>query len=1006
MRVHHALLPLLALLLTACPGASSPGTDDTAPELAITTGALPTASVAQAYRSSLSATGGTPAYSWRVAQGALPTGLSLSTLGELTGTPLSAGTASFDAEVRDSRGRTARATFQLEVLDAGLQVATSALADAYVGEDYAAQLDASGGTAPYTWALVEGTLPSGVRLDAQGRITGVPASAGTFSVAFLVQDAAGLSSQRALSLSAFTAPSLVGGTLPTAALGATYATELHAAGGRPPLTLRITSGTLPTGLQLEANHVRGTPSTPGDASFTVEARDANGRAASGTFQLTVESGITLTPGTLPDAYTDAAYRQGLVVANGRAPYIWAVSAGSIPAGIRLTSAGLLEGTASTTGTFSFSIQVTDADARVATRDLTLAVYRPPSVSGPALQLDGYVSQSFSATYTATDGKAPYTFAPASALPSWLQLSSSGALSGTPQALGTTTGQVVVTDANGRTGTRAFTLTVRDRPIVETPSLPDAHRDVPYSTQLQVSGGKAPFSWQVSSGSLPAGLTLSTTGTLGGTPTEGGESTFVVSATDAAGQSASRGLTLTVRGEGTPLTVGHWNLEWFGAPNQGPPDSTSEGGTTDDLQIAHARDILRDSGANVWGLVEMVDAQDFATLKAQLPGFNGFLANDTSFVPNGTAYYGNGEQKPGILYDSTLTLQGAQLILTEYDADFGGRPPLRVDFTTDLQGVSTPLVVIVLHMKAFDDMTSYGQRQRSSAALKAYLDTTLPAERVLVIGDWNDDVDESITRDGTGDNLPSPFAPFVADTQRYTFITEPLSLLGMRTTVGYREVIDHTLASNEMAEDYLPGSVEILRPDAWLPNYGNIVSDHYPVISRYGLGGTGSGGTDPDPMADLIINEVLPNEPIPPGQTVADVHYEFIEVYNAGSTTADLSGWSLSDSAMVRHVFAPGLTLAPGRVFVVFGGVRGFQPGTPSTVAASSGGLGLNNDGDVVRLLAPGGDTVDEMSYGGTFDGISFNRSPDATPGAAFDYHHLMPPGLDASPGLRVNGQPF
>ncbi|WP_434346963.1 putative Ig domain-containing protein [Myxococcus virescens] len=1005
MRAHHALLPILALLLTACSDSAPHRTDDTGPGLAITTETLPAASVAQAYRSSLTASGGTPAYSWRVAQGALPSGLSLSTLGEITGTPQSAGTASFDAEVRDSRGRTVRATFELEVLNAGLQVASSTLPDAYVGDNYAAQLDASGGTAPYTWTLAEGTLPSGVRLDAQGHISGVPANSGTFSVTVHVQDATGLSSQRVLSLSAFTAPYLAGGTLPSASLGAAYSTELHAVGGRPPLTFRITSGALPTGLQLDDSLVRGTPSEPGADFFTVEVQDANGRAASATFNLTVQGGITLTPSALPDAYTDAAYRQGLLVVGGRAPYAWVLSAGSLPAGIRLTSAGLLEGTASTTGTFSFSVQVTDADARVATRALDLVVYRPPSVDGPAIQLDGYVSQSFNATYSVTGGKAPYSFAPASPLPSWLQLSASGRLSGTPPAPGATSGQAVVTDANGRTDTRAFTLTVYELPTVVTTLLPDARKDLPYSTQLQASGGKAPLSWHIVSGMPPSGLTLSTSGTLSGTLSELGYSAFTVTVTDATGQQGWHAMVLHVRTASAPLTVGHWNLEWFGAPTQGPPDSTSEGGTPDDLQIAHARDIIRDSGANVWGLVEMVDAADFATLKEQLPGFNGFLANDTSFVPNGTAYYSHGEQKPGILYDSTLTLQEAQLILTANAADFGGRPPLRVDFTTTVQGVSTPLVVIVVHLKAFDNETAYGQRQRSSAALKSYLDTSLPTERVLVIGDWNDDVDQSITQGSDGAQLPSPFAPFVADTQRYTFITEPLSLRGLRTTVDYHDAIDHTLASNEMAANYLPGSVEILRPDAWIPNYGDIVSDHYPVISSYDLGDSG-GVTDPEPLSNLIINEVLPNEPIPPGQTVSDTHYEFIELYNAGTATADLSSWSLSDSASVRHVFAPGTTLAPGRVFVVFGGARGFPAGTPDTVAASSGGLGLNNDGDVVRLLSPDGSNVNEMSYGGTFDNISFNRSPDATPGAAFDYHHLITPGLNSSPGLRVDGRAF
>ncbi|WP_426755810.1 putative Ig domain-containing protein [Myxococcus sp. Y35] len=1009
MRALHALPLLLALLLTACADSTSPGTESTDTGLAITTTELPAASVEQPYRSTLSVAGGSPPYSWRVVQGALPTGLSLSTLGEITGTPASAGTASFEAEVRDSRGHTARATLGLEVRSAPLQISVASLPDAYLGEEYVSQLHASGGVSPYTWTIADGDLPTGVRLDTQGHITGAPATSGTFSITLRVQDAVGTSAERTVSLSAFVAPFLSSDTLAPATVGTPYSAELRATGGRPPLTYRITSGALPVGLMLEAHFIRGTPSTSEAASFTVAVQDANGRAASVTFRLTVQSGITITPNALPDAYTDTAYRQVLSAVDGRPPYAWSLATGTLPAGIRLTSTGTLEGTASLTGTFSSTLRVTDADARTATRTLSLAVYRPPSVSGPAAALDGYVSQSFSAAFSAVDGKPPYTFAPSSPLPSWLQLSSMGRLSGTPSSAGTTQGQVVVTDANGRTSARAFALTIYELPAVTTESLPDARRNVPYTTQLHATGGKAPLSWHITSGALPSGLSLSTSGDITGTATETATETasFTVSVTDATGKQATRSLTLDVRTAGTSFTVGHWNLEWFGAPNQGPPDSTSEGGTPDDLQITHAGDIIRDAGANVWGLVEMVDAQDFATLKAQLPGFDGFLANDVTFVPNGADYYSNGEQKPGILYDSTLTLQGAQLILTANAADFGGRPPLRVDFTTSIQGVDTQLVVIVLHMKAFSDTTSYGQRQRSSAALKQYLDTVLPTERVLVIGDWNDDVDESITRGDDGEYLPSPFAPFVADTQRYTFITEPLSLSGERTTVEYRDVIDHTLVSNEMAANYLPGSVEVLRPDAWIDGYGDIVSDHYPVLSRYDLGSDGPGGDPaPTPLPRVIINEVLPNEPVPPGQTLPDTQLEFVEVYNAGTSTVDLSGWSLMDEASVRHVFAPGTTLAPGRVFVVFGGPRGFPAGTPNTVAASSGSLGLNNDGDVVSLVAPSGDFADVMLYGPTLDNISYNRSPDATPSAAFTYHHLLSPGLNASPGLRADGSAF
>ncbi|MBZ4421375.1 putative Ig domain-containing protein [Myxococcus sp. RHSTA-1-4] len=1340
---------LLALLLTACSG-SGPGNptdggsgsnDGGGTSVTLATEELPAATVAQPYSATLVASGGSPAYSWHLIEGSLPAGLTLSASGEISGTPSTAGSVTFTLEVRDSAGHTARRVLGIEVRGPGFAVATPALPDAYLGSDYSAPLAVSGGTAPYTWVLAGGALPSGVRLAVNGRISGTPVAPGIFSFTLGVQDASGLSAQRDFTLSVFAPPSLSDTPLALAVVGAPYSASLNATGGRGPLSLRVSAGSLPAGLRLEGSSILGTPTAAGTASFTLQVQDLNGRSASASFQLTVRNGLTVTSTTLPDAYTDAAYGHGLSAAGGKPPYTWALTAGTLPAGLQLLDSGALDGTSSAPGTSSFTVRATDAEGgtdtrevslttytpptlaavaaqsayvndsialpfsasggkapylfstsgvlpqgltlaaegllhgrpgqagtftfdvtardangraasrsisftvhappaitttalpdgdtgkpystrlsasggrgalswthvsgslpsglalasdgtvsgtpssagsstftarvtdeggrtdsrtlslavyspptvttaslsdgyvgesytasltatggrvpyswsidsgalpqglsftassgtisgapgaavapsvtvrvtdsggRTSTRTLSLAVYRPPSLSGPSLQLDGYVSEAFSVTYSVTDGKPPYTFFTPGTLPAWLSLSSSGQLSGTPPSEGSTSGQVIVSDANGRTHSRAFALTVRPRPIITSLQLPETRLGESYSTSLQSSGGKAPMSWSLTSGSLPpglslsssglisgtstggtrsftarvtdingrfaerpltlpvyisprvttaslpdgvvgqsysatltasdgraplmwshtgslpAGLELSTSGVLSGTPTAAGTASFTVFVQDAEGIEDSRALSLTVRAGGIPLTVGHWNIEWFGAPNQGPPSSSSDGGTSDDLQIAHASNILGDAGVNLWGLVEMVDSEDFATLKAQLPGYSGFLANDESFVLGGSSWYSIGEQKPGILYDSSLTFQGAQLILTSQSADFAGRPPLRVDFT--ISGLDEPLVVIVLHMKAFADQVSYGQRQRAGSALKSYLDSLLPTERVLVIGDWNDDVDRSITRDDFGAYLASPFEPFVLDTPNYTFITRPLSLGGERTTTGYPDAIDHTLATNELAVEYVPGSVRVLRPDAWISNYANVVSDHYPVISRYALGGE-PGVSSP---SHLFINEVLANEPSMPDGGV-DNHYEFIEVVNAGTSSADLSGWMLWDSALLRHVFPSGTSLAPGRAFVVYGGPRGFPAGTPDTQAASTGQLGLNNDGDSPSLRAPDGGIVDSLSYTSTVDNVSINRMPDAAPDAGFVLHTTLNPGLGSSAGRRADGGSF
>ncbi|HZI09392.1 MAG TPA: putative Ig domain-containing protein, partial [Myxococcus sp.] len=833
----------------------------------------------------------------------------------------------------------------------------------------------------------------------------------------------------------------------------------------------------------------GTPTSPGTSVFTVLVTDAGGRTDSRTLSLAMFETPTLTTATLTEGYVGTPYSFRLAVSGGRTPLSGSVESGALPAGLSLdASTGIISGTPGAAGASSFTLRVTDSDGRTSTRALSLTVYRPPSISGPPLPFEGYVSEPFTASYSVTDGRPPYVFSTPNALPPGLTLSTSGTLSGTPTATGTTSGQVRVIDANGVTGSAAFAFNLHTLPTLTTTSLPEARRGVPYSTALLASGGKAPLSWSITTGAPPSGLGLSSSGTLSGTPTGGtasftarvtdangrstersftlsvqapprvtttslpdavvgrpysftltasggraplawshsgalpaglslstggvlsgttttaGTRSFTVSVQDADGATDSRSLSLTVSTAGTSLTVGHWNIEWFGADNQGPPRSTSDGGTSDDLQIAHARDILGDAGVNVWGLVEMVDSSDFAALKAQLPGYQGFLANDVSYVPGGPSWYSAGEQKPGILYDSTLTFRGAQLILTSDAADFAGRPPLRVDFTLRVGGADTSLVVIVLHMKAFEDERSYAQRQRAGAALKNYLGTVLPSERAVVIGDWNDDVDQSISRGDGGTPLPSPFEPFVLDTQDYTFITLPLSLGGERTTVAFREAIDHTLATNELAAEYVSNTVRVLRPDQWIADYGNIVSDHYPVVSRYDVGG--QGGSAPVIPPHLFINELLADEPVPDGGTAGDTDLEFIEVVNAGASAADLSGWSLWDSAAERHVFASGTTLAPGQAIVVYGGPRGFPAGTPNTVAASSGQLGLNNTGDTTSLRAPDGGTADSYAFTHPVDGVSFNRSPDATPDAGFVRHTLLTPGLSASPGRRADGGTF
>jgi hypothetical protein len=861
------------------------------------------------------------------------------------------------------------------------------------------------------------------------------------------------------------------------------------------------AGTEDSGTRADAGP--GTDAGDTDAGNT----DAGDTDAGGTDAGDTDAGVTdagadagtppaITTDALPDVYTGQAYSATLAATGGVPPYTWSLAERALPAGLTLAPDGRLTGTPTVAAaTAVFTVEVQDSAGMTARASLTLNVYAPPLLAAVASSTRS-VGDDVSVTLQVSGGKAPFTFSTTGTPAPGLTLTPQGVLQGTLSQAGTFTFGVTATDANGMTASRDVSITVQPRFAITTHALPVGTRGESYQFTLTSAYGRAPLSWSFS-GTLPAGVSLTAEGVLTGTPAETGTFSLTVSVQDADGKQASRALTLPVRDPGTPLfTVGHWNITYFGSDTLGPSRSTSDGGTPDDLQLANARDVMRDAGANLWGMVEMVDTADFDLLRSQLPGFSGFLSNNATFVPGGSSYYGNSSQKLGVLYDSSLTFQSAQVILTNQLQDFSSRPPLRVDFTTEINGVETPLTVIVVHMRAesADPLAPRDSRQRASAALQAYLDQQLPDRHVLVVGDWNDDVDESITLSpDSGLPLPTPYQNFVSDPERYTFITRPLSLAGDDTSIGFENVVDHTLASNELAARHVAGSARVVYADSWVPDFLDTVSDHRPVLSAYALsaetgpyvrlkapqGGTYQAGsvlpitwtsfgvsdvrveastnngeewsvlvasvpavqgrylwTLPDIASNTVRVRVvdvanparadtsdaaltLSQEParVIINEVLADEHpnsaaFEFVELFNASPFVVDLSGWAIWDTPTSntvgnrRHVFASGTTLGAGKAVVVFGGAAGIPAGRSNAVAASSNALGLNNDGDTVRLRLADGGVVDQVTFGPTADSVSINRNPDATPDAGMVLHNTLPSGFNSSPGQRSDRTEF
>ncbi|WNG51056.1 endonuclease [Archangium minus] len=279
------------------------------------------------------------------------------------------------------------------------------------------------------------------------------------------------------------------------------------------------------------------------------------------------------------------------------------------------------------------------------------------------------------------------------------------------------------------------------------------------------------------------------------------------------------VTIPARGSASTLDFGNWNIEWFG--------STSNGPSNESLQLSNARDVIKGADLDIWGLEEVVSTTSFNNLKSQLTGYAGFLANDAT-VTNGSAYYSSSEQKVGILYKTSVaSVVSARVILTSYDSDFAGRPPLEVKLRVNLNGRTGDVVVIVLHAKAYDDSTSWQRRYNASQALKSYLDSTYPTTKVMVFGDWNDDVDTSITS-----GKASPYKNLVDDSADYSFPTKALSDARIATTASYPDAIDHQLVTNELKASYVSGSVQAYRVDSYISSYSSTTSDHFPVLSRY------------------------------------------------------------------------------------------------------------------------------------------------------------------------------
>jgi hypothetical protein len=263
---------------------------------------------------------------------------------------------------------------------AAVAVTTTALPAGQTGNPYSVTLTASGGTAPYTWS--SGPLPAGLSLNASnGALAGFPTVAVVgASIKFTVTDS-GKPAQTAsaqLTVTIIDPLMITSSTLPNGQVGNAYSVPLAATGGISPYQWSLISGTLPAGLSLDAatGAISGTPTAAANASpLTFQVTDASSPAQSASMALPLTitpPPLIITSSALPGGQLNAPYSAALAASGGVKPYSWTLTAGTLPAGLSLSTQGVISGTPTSTAQETpLTFQVADAGNPQQTQTIVL-----------------------------------------------------------------------------------------------------------------------------------------------------------------------------------------------------------------------------------------------------------------------------------------------------------------------------------------------------------------------------------------------------------------------------------------------------------------------------------------------------------------------------------------------------------------------------------------------------------------------------------------------------------
>jgi hypothetical protein len=236
-------------------------------------------------------------------------------------------------------------------------------------------------------------LPAGVNIDAGGVISGAPTASGTFNtIVVTVTDNAAGTDNANFSMTVAAAVDITTTTLPNGTVGIAYTGgDITAVNGTPSYVWGVASGlgTLPPGLTpptspttTPTTSIAGTPTQAGVFNFTIEVLENSGSIDTQSFSITIDPSISISTTTLPTGVVGSSYSQNIDAAGGTAPYTWAITVGTLPPGLTLgtstTNQVTISGTPTQDGDFTFTLEVQDDLAQIATQQLTITVTKAGS----------------------------------------------------------------------------------------------------------------------------------------------------------------------------------------------------------------------------------------------------------------------------------------------------------------------------------------------------------------------------------------------------------------------------------------------------------------------------------------------------------------------------------------------------------------------------------------------------------------------------------------------------